>query len=116
MLVEASCYALIALGLTIQWGYAGLFNVGIMGFIALSAFVSMLVSYPVNTLFWDSEGPEMLGWAALYLVVGGAITYALSQTHRFGLPKTYRTLLTLIAAAVTYLAVQSILDPGGDAD
>ena len=70
MLVEASCYALIALGLTIQWGYAGLFNVGIMGFIALSAFVSMLVSYPVNALFWDSEGPAMLGWAALYLVVG----------------------------------------------
>ncbi|MET0942663.1 MAG: branched-chain amino acid ABC transporter permease [Mesorhizobium sp.] len=111
MLVEASCYALIALGLTIQWGYAGLFNVGIMGFVALSAFVSMLVSYPVNALFWDSEGPAMLGWAALYLVVGGAITYALSQTHRLGLPKTYRTLLTLIAAAVTYLAVQSILDP-----
>ena len=26
MLMEASCYAILALGLTIQWGYAGLFN------------------------------------------------------------------------------------------
>ncbi|MEM9207522.1 MAG: branched-chain amino acid ABC transporter permease, partial [Pseudomonadota bacterium] len=33
MLVEATCYAIIALGLTIQWGYAGLFNVGIMGLV-----------------------------------------------------------------------------------
>jgi branched-chain amino acid transport system permease protein len=111
MLVEASCFALIALGLTIQWGYAGLFNAGIMGFIAISAFVSMLVSYPVNNLFWDSDGPAMLGWAGLYLVVGAAITYGFSQTHRFGLPTKYRTLLTLIAGAVTYLAVQNILDP-----
>ena len=56
MLVEASCYALIALGLTIQWGYAGLFNAGVMGFIAIAAFVSMIVSYPVNDLFWDEQG------------------------------------------------------------
>ncbi len=35
MLMEAACYAIIALGLTIQWGYAGLFNVGVMGFAAL---------------------------------------------------------------------------------
>ena len=67
MLVEASCYALIALGLTIQWGYAGLFNAGVMGFIAIAAFVSMIVSYPVNELFWASDAPRMLGWTALCL-------------------------------------------------
>lgn len=111
MLVEASCYALIALGLTIQWGYAGLFNAGIMGFIAIAAFVSVIVSYPINDAFWQSEGPAMLGWTLVVLVIGATITYALSQMHRLGLPKTYRTLLTLIAAAVTYLAVQSHLDP-----
>ena len=35
MMVEAACYAILALGLTIQWGYAGQFNAGIMGFVAL---------------------------------------------------------------------------------
>ena len=54
MLVEAACLALIALGLTIQWGYAGLFNTGGLGFIALAAFVSMMVSYPVIDLFAES--------------------------------------------------------------
>ena len=39
MLVEAACFALIALGLTIQWGYAGRFNAGVLGFVALGAFV-----------------------------------------------------------------------------
>ncbi len=111
MLVEASCYAIIALGLTIQWGYAGLFNVGVMGFIALAAFATVLISFPVNTAFWNGNGPALLFWAALYLVVGVAITYALSRTHRLGLPKSLRTLLTLISAAVTYLAVQGALDP-----
>ncbi|NBR52775.1 MAG: branched-chain amino acid ABC transporter permease, partial [Rhodobacteraceae bacterium] len=27
--------AIMALGVNLQWGYAGLFNVGIMGFVAL---------------------------------------------------------------------------------
>jgi branched-chain amino acid transport system permease protein len=111
MLVEASCFALIALGLTIQWGYAGLFNVGVMGFIATAAFVSMLISFPVNGLFWNSDGPAMLGWAILYLAIGAAFTYAASQTHRLGLPTRYRTLLTLIVGATTYLAVIGALEP-----
>ena len=34
-LVEAAAYSLIALGLNIQWGYGGLFNFGIMGFLML---------------------------------------------------------------------------------
>ena len=41
MLAEIGCFTIIAFGLSIQWGYAGLFNAGIMGFIALAAFVSM---------------------------------------------------------------------------
>ena len=75
MLVEAACFALIALGLTIQWGYAGLFNTGVMGFIAIAAFASMIVSYPVNGLFWDGQGPGMLARTGLLLIIGGCITY-----------------------------------------
>ena len=111
MLVEASCYAIIGLGLTIQWGYAGLFNVGIMGFIALAAFASLFVTYPVNNAFWNTDAPGMLGWAALAILFGAALVYAASQTHRLGLPKTWRTLLTMVVLAVVYLWVQSILDP-----
>src|SRR5690606_36662899 len=111
MLVEASCYAVIGLGLTIQWGYAGLFNVGIMGFIALAAFVSLFISFPVNEAFWQSSSPSMLGHVAIVIFVAGAAVYGASQTHRLGLPKTLRTLLTMIVLAVGYLWVQGVLDP-----
>ena len=51
-----------------------------MGFIAIAAFASMIVSYPVNGLFWDGQGPAMLARAALLLIIGGCITYLLSQS------------------------------------
>ncbi|KAB2866512.1 MAG: branched-chain amino acid ABC transporter permease, partial [Bauldia sp.] len=111
MMVEASCYAIIGLGLTIQWGYAGLFNVGVMGFIALAAFVSLFVTYPVNQAFWSTGAPGELGWAFAAMAVGAVLVWAASQTHRLGLPTKWRTLLTMIVLAIVYLWVQSILDP-----
>ena len=41
--------AIMALGVNIQWGYAGLFNVGTMGFAALGGLAAMLVSVPPVT-------------------------------------------------------------------
>ena len=38
--------AIMALGVNIQWGYAGLFNVGTMGFVALGGLAAVLVSMP----------------------------------------------------------------------
>jgi branched-chain amino acid transport system permease protein len=38
--------AIIALGLNIQWGYAGLFNAGVMAFSAVGAFACVLISMP----------------------------------------------------------------------
>lgn len=36
--------SIMALGVNIQWGYAGLFNVGVMGFAALGGLAAMLLS------------------------------------------------------------------------
>ena len=52
---EALAYAMIAIGLNIQWGYAGLFNVGIMGLIAAGSFASLMFTFPVNQAFWASD-------------------------------------------------------------
>ncbi|MDD9918717.1 MAG: hypothetical protein OXT01_29055, partial [Rhodospirillaceae bacterium] len=38
--------AVMSLGVNIQWGYAGLFNVGVMGFAALGGLAGVLVSTP----------------------------------------------------------------------
>jgi branched-chain amino acid transport system permease protein len=37
---------ILALGVNLQWGFAGLFNVGIMGFVALGALAAVLVGMP----------------------------------------------------------------------
>ncbi|WP_355660719.1 branched-chain amino acid ABC transporter permease [Halomonas salifodinae] len=109
MLVEAACYAILALGLTIQWGYAGQFNAGVMGFVALGGFSAMTFSVPVNDAFWDSELPGQLGLALLYVVGAIALVWGATRLDRLGLPKKLRTLIAVVLAVVLYLVVISIL-------
>ena len=48
--------AVMALGVNIQWGYAGLFNVGVMGCAALGGLAGVLLSTPPVTAaftFWE---------------------------------------------------------------
>ena len=42
----ALTYAIMCLGLNVQWGQTGLFNVGIAGFVAIGAYVSALLTTP----------------------------------------------------------------------
>ncbi len=45
-LTTALSYALICLGLNLQWGQTGLFNVGVAGFVAVGAYVSAMLTTP----------------------------------------------------------------------
>ncbi len=47
--IMASIYAVFALGLNIQWGYTGLFNIGVAGFFAVGAYTSALLTSPMPT-------------------------------------------------------------------
>jgi len=111
MLAEASCYAILALGLTIQWGYAGLFNAGIMGFVAVGGAVTMTLTYPSNPDFWNSEGPAGLAGVALWLIGAIALVVAVSRADRIGVPKGLRNALTAVVAGAAYLVVAAQLDP-----
>ncbi len=60
--------AVMALGVNIQWGYAGLFNVGIMGFAALGGVSVILISQqPVV------EAVEVGGLKMLIALLLGAV-------------------------------------------
>ena len=48
--------AIMSLGVNIQWGYAGLFNVGVMGFAALGGLAGVLVSMPPVSEAWQAGG------------------------------------------------------------
>ncbi|MBB3935269.1 branched-chain amino acid ABC transporter permease [Aureimonas phyllosphaerae] len=111
MLVEAAAYAIIAIGLNIQWGYAGLFNVGIMGFIVAGAFASVLMTFPVNEAFWASRGAPMLGEALVWLVGAVVVVGLISQTRRLGLPQGLVTALTVISSAIAFMLVTAKFDP-----
>ena len=60
--------AIMALGVNMQWGYAGLFNIGIMGFVALGGLAAVLVSMPPEPDAWSAGGVRIL----LGLAVGAA--------------------------------------------
>jgi branched-chain amino acid transport system permease protein len=53
--------AIMALGVNIQWGYAGLINVGVMGFSALGGMTAVLVSQQPVAEAWQA------GWGKLLL-------------------------------------------------
>ena len=40
--------AIMALGVNLQWGFAGLFNIGVMGFVALGGLATVLVAMPAR--------------------------------------------------------------------
>ncbi|HED13260.1 MAG TPA: branched-chain amino acid ABC transporter permease [Gammaproteobacteria bacterium] len=114
MLVEASCFAVIALGLTIQWGYAGLFNAGVMGFIALGGYMAVLFSYPVNAAFWNSQGPAALLGVAGRLLLGIVSIVLLRQVHRIGVGRHWRNVLLTLAVIATYLTFLTAINPAAD--
>ncbi|MED5343475.1 MAG: branched-chain amino acid ABC transporter permease, partial [SAR324 cluster bacterium] len=66
--------AVMSLGLNIQWGYAGLFNAGVMASTAVGGLAAVLVSYSPVAKAWNTGGTE-IGMAFLFLVgtVLGAI-------------------------------------------
>lgn len=65
--------SIMALGVNIQWGYAGLFNVGIMGFAALGGLSVVLISQQPVT-----EAIEAGGLGMLISLVLGVITVVVS--------------------------------------
>ncbi|SFR04473.1 branched-chain amino acid ABC transporter permease [Poseidonocella sedimentorum] len=60
--------ALMALGVNLQWGFAGLFNVGVMGFVALGGLATVIVSMPPVGEAWAVGGLRVV----LGLVLGAA--------------------------------------------
>lgn len=74
-LVMASIFSVITLGVNIQWGYTGLFNIGIAGFFAIGAFTSALITMalPVGPAAAYTEQAFGLELPFLVGVLGGGV-------------------------------------------
>lgn len=99
--------AIMSLGVNLQWGFAGLFNVGIMGFVALGGLAAMLVSMPPVTEAWAAGGGRML----LALATGAATVTAAILLFRRMAPGRARILALFAILIVGFWAYRTLFDP-----
>jgi branched-chain amino acid transport system permease protein len=107
----SSVYALVALGLNIQFGYGGLSNLAIMGLLMIGGMMVSTVSMPINMAFWTSDGPMMLGRAIAAAAVGLLLVLAVSQLGRIGVPRRLVTWLKVFAWFAGYVLYRTQIDP-----
>ncbi|MES2916238.1 MAG: branched-chain amino acid ABC transporter permease [Pseudomonadota bacterium] len=99
--------AIMAIGVNIQWGYAGLFSTGIVGSVALGGVAVALVSSKPIPEGWAAGGPRIV--AALLF---GALAIALAVwLYRRLKPGTSRVLALALFLVIAFFIYRLILDP-----
>ena len=101
-LTTALIFSLVTLGLNLQWGLTGLFNVGLAGFVAIGAYTSALLTTPDDAARLGGFGlPILVGWFGA-MVVGG-IAAALTGMATLRLRSDYLAITTFGVAVVVQL-------------
>jgi branched-chain amino acid transport system permease protein len=59
--ITAGIYAVFCLGLNIQWGYTGLFNIGIAGFFCIGSYASAMITTPKPTGIYAQYVHQLFG-------------------------------------------------------
>jgi branched-chain amino acid transport system permease protein len=106
-MVFATVFAIISLGLNLQWGFTGLFNVGVAGFVATGAYTSALLTTP-SGFGW----PVAAGLVAATLVSGAVGLFVGAVALR--LRRDYLAITTFgIAVAIQVVANNATTLTGG---
>ena len=130
--------AVMALGLNMQWGYAGLFNAGVMGFSAIGAIACVLVSMPwvtasmsigLETLLQNPEGQQQaietlqrdlprriaaeqqIGVAWLIGAVSAVLAWGINWALRSRFSGGWRAIVVVVILAVGFVLFQNRFDP-----
>jgi len=103
--------SIMSLGVNIQYGYAGLFNLGIMGFVALGGLATVIISAPPVYEAWDAGGIRII--IALSF---GALTIFLA-TYIWKLMKysRYKSLAISMVLILGFFIYRFIFDPAVEA-
>jgi len=98
--------AVMALGVNLQWGLAGLFNVGVMGFVALGGLAVVLIAMPPVEEAWAAGGGQiLLGLVLGALTIVGAV---LVWSRTRGRARGWATGGVLLIGLIVY---RMVLDP-----
>lgn len=130
--------AVMALGLNMQWGYAGLFNAGVMGFSAIGAIACVLVSMPwvtasmnigLETLLQNPEGQQQaieslqqdlprriaaeqqIGMAWLIGAVSAVLAWGINWAFRSRFSGGWRAIIVVLILAMGLVLFQNRFDP-----
>lgn len=106
-LTLALTYAIMCLGLNVQWGQTGLFNVGVAGFVGIGAYVSALLTTPdAPDRFGGFDLPIAVGW--IVAAVAAALASAMLGALTLRLRADYLAIATFGFAVVVQLAVLNL--------
>jgi len=100
--------AIMALGVNIQWGYAGLFNVGVMGFAALGGLAGVVVSMPPVDAAWAAGGLGIIMGLAtgIATLIAGMMVWRRGQNWG-----RWRYAATAAIVISGYILMRSLADP-----
>ncbi len=99
--------AVMALGVNLQWGFAGLFNVGIMGFVALGGLAAVLVSTDPVSEAWNAGGLRIL----FALAIGAGIIGATIIAYRRVTATRPRVIAIVTILGLGFFVYRALLDP-----
>ncbi|MEM8539602.1 MAG: branched-chain amino acid ABC transporter permease [Pseudomonadota bacterium] len=102
--------AVMALGVNIQWGYAGLLNVGVMGFAALGGLAAVLVSSQPVPAAWAAGGADLAVGFTIAAIAIAAIVYIYRN-----LTGRKRSLAIVAIAIIGYFGARTFIDPASSA-
>ncbi len=103
--------AIMALGVNVQWGYAGLVNFGVMGFTALGGLAVVIVAVPTVDTAWEVGGPGVLFGIFILCATAAVTVAARSVIHG----RVARTVLTVVLVAAGVWAAMAVLGPSTEA-
>ncbi|KIN64997.1 Branched-chain amino acid ABC transporter, permease protein [Sulfitobacter noctilucicola] len=99
--------SIMALGVNLQWGFAGLFNVGIMGFVALGGLAAVLIGMPPTEGAFAAGGFGVVG--ALLLGAGTILAAIFVMRRMQGGWK--RTVAVIAVLVIGFFLFRALLDP-----
>ena len=90
--------AIMAMGVNLQWGYAGLFNAGVMGFTALGGLVAVLISHQPIYEAWSVGGPGILV-SLLIVIAASFFIFYISKNINSVFKKRFLIVFIILLAA-----------------
>ena len=106
LLTMGGIYAVLCLGLNIQWGFTGLFNAGIAGFFAIGGYVSAILTAPESPYHLGGYSWPPLAAAFVAMAVAAVLGWAVAKTC-IRLRSDYLAIATLGIAEIFRLILKN---------